>query len=283
MNIGIRLHDTLGNTLREHLANAREQGFTCAHLALSKTIPGFRMKDAPELLTDELATEIRETFQEFGLQLTVLGCYLNVAHPSEEEYLKTLEIYKAHLRFAAKCGALCVGTETGAPNPEYRSEPACWTQEALDLFVQRFEPIVRCAEETGALLCLEPVCRHIVSTPERTRQVLERLPSDHLKVILDWGNLLTPANFHQSIGIFDESVRLFGDRVLLLHLKDCRYDATATDLGHLSCACGTGELDFTAPLTFLRGHPGMPATLEDTRPDNARSARLFLEEKAAAL
>ena len=283
MNIGIRLHDTKGTTLREHLESARNQGFSCVHLALSKTIPGFRMQDAPQLLTDDMAAEVREAMQDYGMQLAVLGCYLNVAHPSEEEYQKTLEIYKAHLRFAAKCGALCVGTETGAPNPEYRTEPACWTQEALDLFVRRFEPIVRCAEETGSTICLEPVCRHIVSTPERAAQVLERLPSEHLKVILDWCNILNPDNFHQSVDVFNKSIRLFGDRVLLLHLKDIRFDPAAADLGHLCCACGLGELDFTAPLTFLREHPGMPATLEDTKPDNAEAARLYLEEKASCL
>ena len=38
MNIGIRLHDTKGTTLEEHLQSAKAQGFTCVHLALQKTI-----------------------------------------------------------------------------------------------------------------------------------------------------------------------------------------------------------------------------------------------------
>ena len=43
MNIGIRLHDTAGSNLAEHLAAAKAQGFTCVHLALAKLIPGFSM------------------------------------------------------------------------------------------------------------------------------------------------------------------------------------------------------------------------------------------------
>ena len=43
MNIGIRLHDTLPGTVRERLAYARKQGFSCAHLALSKAMEGFSM------------------------------------------------------------------------------------------------------------------------------------------------------------------------------------------------------------------------------------------------
>ena len=59
MNIGIRLHDTAGANLAEHLAAAKAQGFTCVHLALGKLIPGFKMSDAPTLLTDELAEMVK--------------------------------------------------------------------------------------------------------------------------------------------------------------------------------------------------------------------------------
>lgn len=55
MEIGIRLHDTAGSNLEEHLRNAKEQGFSCVHIAMSKVVPGFKMADAPELLTDALA------------------------------------------------------------------------------------------------------------------------------------------------------------------------------------------------------------------------------------
>ena len=60
MNIGIRLHDTAGTLLEERLDNAKAQGFTCAHLAMQKALPDFRMADAPALLTDEVAARVRE-------------------------------------------------------------------------------------------------------------------------------------------------------------------------------------------------------------------------------
>jgi len=46
MNIGIRLHDTAPGTLEQRLGFAKAQGFSCAHLALSKVIDGFSMDDA---------------------------------------------------------------------------------------------------------------------------------------------------------------------------------------------------------------------------------------------
>ena len=36
MRIGIRLHDTAPGSLKDRLGFAREQGFCCAHVALSK-------------------------------------------------------------------------------------------------------------------------------------------------------------------------------------------------------------------------------------------------------
>ena len=67
MNIGIRLHDTAPGTLEERLDFARTQGFTCAHLALSKLF-----KDLPctyGALTPGYAHYLRRVFAENGMQV----------------------------------------------------------------------------------------------------------------------------------------------------------------------------------------------------------------------
>ena len=275
MNIGIRLHDTAGSTLEEHLKSAREQGFSCAHIALSKTIPGFSMKDAPALLTGILAAEVRALLDKYQLECAVLGCYLNLATPDEAELANTIECYKAHLRFARAIGAGVVGTETGAPNAAYATCPECWTEESLRLFIDRLRPVVRYAEEVGSVIAIEPVCRHIVSTPERARRVLDAIDSPALQIILDTVNLLTPDNHARCNELIDESVRLFGDRIRVLHMKDYHIVPGMTDVQ--SIACGTGCMDYTRLLAFARSRPGLPMTLEDTVPSNAEAARLFLE------
>ena len=282
MNIGIRLHDTAGTTLEEHLRSARDQGFSCIHLALQKTVPGFAMNRAPELLTDALADEVGNLLAKYGLSCAVLGCYLNLATPDMEAYEHTLDIYRAHLRFAKKMDALCVGTETGAPNTGYKTEPACWTEESLALFIDRLTPVVRFAEEVGKPIAIEPVCRHIVSTPARTKAVLDALPSDALQIILDAVNLLTPENYPQQDAIVAESLRLFADKILLLHLKDFTVGENMKDLMPYCCACGKGVMTYDRLLRFAKEN-NLPITLEDTKPDNAEGARLFLEETAARL
>ena len=67
MNIGLRLHDAAGVTLEDRVRNARAQGFTCVHIAMGKVIPGFKMSEAPALLTPELASEVRDTLDRYGM------------------------------------------------------------------------------------------------------------------------------------------------------------------------------------------------------------------------
>lgn len=295
MNIGIRLHDTAGMNLAEHLAAAKAQGFTCVHLALGKLIPGFKMSDAPALLTDELASLVKTELDKNGQTCVLLGCYLNLCSPNMEAHAKTVEIYKAHLRFAKKIGATLVGTETGAPNTTYSTCPECFTEEALALFIERVTPVVRYAEEVGQLFAIEPVIRHIVSTPERCERVLKAVNSPNLKVILDAVNLLSEDNCADAKAIVADGVQRLGKDVALLHMKDFtpyagekgqRIKATVdnTDVfsNVVSCACGLGDMDY-APLCALAKERGIPMTLENTNPGNAVAAREHLEKIGASL
>ena len=279
MNIGIRLHDTKPGSLKERLAFAKAQGFTCAHVALSKVLDDFSMEEAPRKLTEEYARSVRKDFDESGLECAVLGCYLNIADPNPERRAKTQEIYKAHLRFAPMIGARVVGTETFA-NPEMRlAEPAGQSEEAFRLFMDSLEPLVRCAEENGAVLAIEPVWNHVIATPERAARMLEEMPSDHLQIILDAVNLVSPENAGKTEDIIRNAISLLGDRVRILHMKDF----VMTPEGKMdACACGTGSMKYEQLLAFGRAKD-LPMTLENTVPDNAEQARLHLERIAAGL
>ena len=279
MKIGIRLHDTAPGTLKERLGYAREQGFCCAHVALSKVLDHFDMKDAPEKLTDEYAVRVAQDFRDTGMECAVLGCYLNLADPDEERREKTQEIYRAHLRFAPLIGAGVVGTETYA-NPESSfSEPAARSEDAFRLFTDSLRKVVRCAEETGAILAVEPVYHHIISTPERAERMLEAVPSDHLQIILDAVNLIGPESTDRAQEIIDDAIRRLGDRVRVLHMKDF---AVLPDGKLRSCACGLGNMRYERLLAFAKERD-LPMTLEDTVPDNAEEARKHLERIAGEI
>ena len=291
-NIGLRLHDAAGVTLEDRIRNARAQGFTCVHIAMSKVIPGFKMSEAPALLTEELAAEVRGLLEKYGVECVLLGCYLNLASPDLEAHEKTLEIYKAHLRFAKWIGAKMVGTETGAPNTGYKTCPECYTEEALQLFIERVTPVVRYAEELGQMFSIEPVVRHIVSTPERCQRVIEHFNSPCLRVILDAVNLLDRDNAPHAQEVVADAVSRLGQYAELLHIKDfipentprcIEAQATVANVdmfsGLLSIACGLGDMNYK-PLTELAMARSIPMTLENTNPGNAEAARIHLEKIA---
>lgn len=278
MNIGIRLHDTRPGTLAQRLAFAKAQGFSCAHVALSKVLDDFSMAEAPAKLTRDYALQVRKDFDGAGLECAVLGCYLNLADPNPERRARTQEIYKAHLRFAPMIGARVVGTETFL-NPESDIRDPAGSEEAFRLFMDALRPVVKCAEECGALLAVEPVWYHIISTPERAVRMLEELPSDNLRIILDAVNLISPENAERAPEIIENALSLLGDRVEILHLKD--FVLTA-DGKMEACACGLGSMKYERLLAFGAAKD-LPMTLENTVPDNAEAARLHLEGIAAKI
>ena len=115
--------------------HVKGQGFECAHLALSKVLPGFSMKDAPEKLSrPEFGEEIRDPFVRTGLDCALLGCYLSLMDNSEEERERIRDIYYAHLSFAGKIGAWMVGSETPARPESAFSKDAPHSEEAFRFF-----------------------------------------------------------------------------------------------------------------------------------------------------
>lgn len=280
MNIGIRLHDTAPGTLEQRLGFARAQGFSCAHLALGKVLPGFRMADAPGLLDGALAERVRSAFSKTGMGCAVLGCYLNLATPDADELARTRAVYRAHLRFSRAIGAGVVGTETPPAPSAGMDAAAVQSEEAFALFLRCARPVARWAEEEGAVLAIEPVCTHIISTPERAERALEALGSDSVRIILDPVNLLRSEDVGRAEAIFEDAVARLGDRVSVMHMKD--YVEAPGEERPTSVACGTGSMRYERLLAFAKRR-NIPMTLEDTTPASAEAARLHLERAAAAL
>lgn len=272
LQVGIRLHDVAPGTIEERAKMAHEQGFKCAHIALAKLVKDYSTDDSA--LTAGYATYLRHVFDENKLDIAVLGNYLNLATPDKDELKKSVERYKAHLRFASMLGCSVVGTETGAPNVRYEYEPACRSEESLKLFIDRLNPIVEYAEKSGVILALEPVIRHIVYSPERARKVLDTIDSPNLRIIFDPVNLLDESNIHDYRAVIRNAIDILGKDVEVIHVKD--FDIADGQV--ISCAAGTGIMDYTDLIEFIeRDKPYIQCTLEETQPHNAVAARKYFE------
>lgn len=271
MQFGIRLHDAVQAPIEERLKIVKEQGFTCAHVALSKVISENSV--SPQALTPGYAMYLRRLFDKNELDCAVLGCYLNLANPDEVQLKEIQEKYKANIRFAAHLGAGVVGTETGAPNVAYRFEEACWNEASLQIFIKNLRPVVKYAEQMGVLVAIEPVVRHIVCNPVRARRVLDEIASPNLRIIFDPVNLLESYNYEKQDAIIDEAIELLGKDIAVLHVKDF----VIRDGKLLSVPVGQGQCHWDRIMPYMKKEkPFMHATLEDTKPDNAVAALQYI-------
>lgn len=273
MQLGIRLHDIKKASLAERLAIAKEQGFTCGHLALSKVISEYPVDDGA--LTPGYALYLKRLFAEYGLDVAVLGCYLNLANPNEESLRKITHRYMAHIRFASLLGVGVVGTETGAPNEEYKYEERNHSEESLAIFIRNLRPVVEYAEKMGVIMAIEPVYKHIVCNAKRARHVLDEIGSPNLEIIFDPVNLLDIGNYKERENIIEEAIDVLGDDIAMVHIKDF-----IVEDGKLkSVAAGTGEMDYTQIIRFIKERkPYIHVTLENTVPENAVEARTYIQK-----
>ena len=278
LQVGIRLHDVNTNgsaeekTMQARAEKARMEGFSCVHLAYQKVMGQVCFDDAA--LNEGLASYTKRVFQREGLDIAVLGCYLNLAHPDPEELQKIKSRYFGHLRVAALAGCSVVGTETGAPNAQYKLDGATHSKEALDTFIRNLSDVVERAEDWGVSMAIEPVWNHIVYNADRAVEVLKAVRSPNLRIILDPVNLLCMENAGDRERIFQDAFEKLRDHIAVIHIKDfVRRDGKL-----VSVAAGTGEMRYENLLRMVKqSKPFVQATLENTTNENAVQARELIE------
>lgn len=266
MQLGLRLHDAEKLPMEELLPAVRAKGYTCAHLALSKAMKDYPC--GPSALTPGYAHYLKHLFEKNEMDVAVLGNYLNLVHPDSAVIAQSLEKYYAHIRFASLLGCGMVGTETGAPNAEYKYCPECRTDAALSTFIRNLKPVVRCAEQFGVILAIEPVARHTVWNARRARRVLDEIGSHNLQILFDPVNMLDLDNVDGREEVFAEAMELLGPDIAMVHFKD--FIRVNEGCGLKAVGAGTGEMDYTSVMKFIkREKPFIYATLENTTPENA--------------
>ena len=94
LQIGLRLHDGEALPLEQLLPLVRAKGFSCVHMALSKSMAEYPF--GPSALTAGYAGYLRRQFAKNELDIAVLGNYLNLADPDEAALSAAKERYYAH-------------------------------------------------------------------------------------------------------------------------------------------------------------------------------------------
>lgn len=272
--LGVRAHDFGKLPPEELAAKIAASGATCVQLALSKAIDG--IDNDYGRLSPGLANSIGESFRRHGIQIAVLGCYINLIHPDSDERRKLLERFKEHIRFARDFGCSIVGTETGSVNADYSFHPANHSESAFQTLLGSVDDLVNEAEKFGVFVGIEGVAKHVAHTPERVKRLLKVIPSHNLQVIFDPVNLLTPENHHDQDRIIQESFEYFGEKILILHAKDFMIEKEQLR----TLPAGRGMLNYKLIARLLKEQkPYINILLEDTTPSDAPQSMAFIKSQ----
>lgn len=275
LRIGIRAHD-FGRCSPEELARrVMADGFDAVQLALGKAIMGCESLSCGQL-SSAFAGRVAKAFALQGVEIAVLGCYINPIHPDTAQRRELLALFQDHLRCARDFGCGLVALESGSVSADYSPHPANHEAAASDALLESLGELVTTAEQCDVCVGLEAVTGHTVSTARKMREVLDRIGSRHLRVVFDPVNLLSADNFQRQTQVTSEALNLLGAEIAVVHAKDF-----VGGLGALQTVpAGQGELDYAPVMEFIRERaPDMRVLLEGAGPEAAGGCAGFLQRK----
>lgn len=272
MKLGVRAHD-FGQLPADQLAACiAQQGLSCVQLAPPKAIADYA-GNGDQPLTPAFARRVRDVFQGHGVEISVLGCYVNLGDPDETRRRPQLERFKNYLRLAHDFGCGIVGTETGSLNGDFSRHADNQGETAFQIVLESVRELVREAARCNVMVCIEPVERYVISSPQRLRRLLDEVSSPHLQVIYDPVNLLWSSNHERQDEIMNEAHALLGDRIRIVHAKDF----TVQDGAFSEQPAGGGQLHYSNLMRWLKTNaPDVPVLLENTDPSSIAETISFM-------
>jgi L-ribulose-5-phosphate 3-epimerase len=275
IRLGVRAHNFGRLPAAELAAKIAAKHLTCAQLALGKAIAGIDLH--PGLLNPGLAWAIGQAFHNHGVQIAVLGCYINPIHPDPATRKSLLQLFKEHLCYARDFGNSLVALETGSINADYTPHPDNHSEAAFQQALASIAELVAEAEKFGVMVGVEPVSSHPVSTPRKMRRLLDSVASQNLQVVFDPVNLLSPENHQEQERVLGEAYELFGERIAIIHAKDY-----IVENGRFKfCRVGFGQLRHDLVMNYAVDHkPGISILLEETDEQTVEEDVQFLLHRA---
>ncbi|OFC69700.1 sugar phosphate isomerase/epimerase family protein [Alteromonas confluentis] len=276
LNIGVRAHDFAPGTPEQVADDLSQYPISCVQLAPLKSFP--YLEEGPTRLTKAYAHRTRDAFAAKGLQIGVLGCYINPVHPDPASREASLSWFEKHLELAASFGCNIVGTETGSRNADCTFHPDNLTGSAFDDLVESVSRLAATAEKYQVNVGIEGVAyHHIINSPERMAEMLKQVNSPYMKVIYDPVNLYPQIMMAKQEDELDKSFDLFGDAIVAFHSKDFVLNNHNKE-GDLPS--GTGSMNHHYLLRWIQNNtPDVPVILENTNCNNVSSVLNFMQSQ----
>ncbi len=275
IQFGVRAHDFVPQTDLETFGNRLQQmGIRHIQLVMEKSIGDYDF--SPGHYSAGFAGYLGRELAKRDIHVAVLGCYINPVNPEETARFREVNRFVERLRYAKHMHADMVGTETGRYSADMSVTPMTESKECYRLLLDSFERIVTAAEALGVIVGVEGVFDHTLSSPEKMKQFLDDLASPAVEVILDTANLMSPDTAKskklQNEKI-DRAFDLYGDRISVLHLKDCVFDSNGVQV---CTRPGEGLICYESLFRHLREEkPQIIGLLEESSPEYFAKDREF--------
>ncbi len=267
MKLGVRAHDYGKHSPGKLAELLRRSGYNCTQLAIPKAIAGIETYGD---ITPAHLEDIRESFIRNGVEISVLGSYMDLGNPDPETRAQAVATLKRSLAQGKLVGANVVGTETSY----------AWLdkEEKQRRYPLMLDSILRAVEEAARLdvkLAIEPVYLHPLEGLEAILDVMERAGDEkHLRMIFDASNVLEfPQTTHQE-SYWTTWLTHTGKYIEAMHIKDFQ---VAPDGQFVPCLLGQGVIDYIAISRWLRANrPDMPLLREEMDPARAEGDQAFI-------
>lgn len=184
----------------------------------------FASVNIPQVSTDE-CHKFRFLLEKSGLDLVQFGItYSECLFDSKSSVRQAaIEAVNCGMSVAKKLGAFHYLFRPGSLNPEgaWTSHRDNYLPESMERLIETLKPIAENAEREELTLVMETHAVSIMDSPETCREVVEKVGSDRLRIVMDFVN-----HFQTLRQVYDSEARLnhifdvMGPVAPMAHIKD---------------------------------------------------------------
>lgn len=218
------------------------------------------LSEWPHYLTKETLPLFRDVLYSYRLKVSVHAPFsdLNIGSFNERIREASLEIIRETLSLASELGAISVTIHPGHCSPISVKN----REKYLRIHRNSLRMIAEWSEEYGIRVGVENMPRFVILDAQTCERLEEIVGGINIGVTFDVGHLNT------TTGNFSRFLRIFGDRIIHLHLHDNRGERDE----HLPLGEGTVPWEKLLPAL-----PKVPMALEMNDLDSARKSLEFLK------
>ncbi len=211
----------------------------------------FASSEIPAVSPEE-CTRCRFLLEKAQLDLVQFGityaeCLFD---PSDSVREAAIEAVNCGMSVARELGAHFYLFRPGSLNPDgaWTSHRDNYLPESMERLIETLKPIAENAEREALTLVMETHAVSIMDSPETCREVVEKVGSDRLRIVMDFVNhFQTLRQVYESEARLNHIFDVMGPVAPMAHIKDIRVDNGL--VLHLNEEVpGEGELDLSTAL-----------------------------------